>query len=133
MSPDYIAKIRQILDQMRWIADRVDLDIETDDDSQIGIISGCVCFKDGSEFHFKELFLTQRRKYRFHYMDQAEQLICRWDNAPHHPHLKTFPDHKHLPDDEYESHPIQLPEALAEVETMAIQRLVAGLDASKSG
>ncbi len=35
-------------------------------------------------------------KYRFHYMNSKEQIIFRYDNAPHHPEISTFPHHKHL-------------------------------------
>lgn len=34
-------------------------------------------------------------KYRHHWQNQAGQLIKRWDNAPHHPHLASFPHHLH--------------------------------------
>uniref|UniRef100_UPI0040573219 toxin-antitoxin system TumE family protein n=1 Tax=Candidatus Electrothrix sp. TaxID=2170559 RepID=UPI0040573219 len=38
----------------------------------------------------------KRTKYHFHWQDQHNQLIRRWDNAPHHPEIKTFPDHVHV-------------------------------------
>jgi hypothetical protein len=34
-------------------------------------------------------------KYSFHWQDVAGNLICRWDNAPHHPELDNFPYHAH--------------------------------------
>ncbi|RJS73950.1 hypothetical protein CW696_00340 [ANME-2 cluster archaeon] len=34
-------------------------------------------------------------KYSFHWQDMAGNLICRWDNAPHHPELDNFPHHIH--------------------------------------
>jgi hypothetical protein len=34
-------------------------------------------------------------KYRHHWQDQAGRLIKRWDNAPHHPHVSSFPHHLH--------------------------------------
>jgi len=34
-------------------------------------------------------------KYSFHRQDMAGNLICRWDNAPHHPELDNFPHHIH--------------------------------------
>ena len=30
-------------------------------------------------------------------MDPANQLIARWDSAPHHREVATFPYHKHTP------------------------------------
>ena len=36
-------------------------------------------------------------KYRLHYADQDGKMIFRYDNAPHHPGLDSYPDHKHTP------------------------------------
>lgn len=38
--------------------------------------------------------------YRFHWQDKEKKLIRRWDNAKHHPELKTFPAHMHIGSDE---------------------------------
>ena len=34
--------------------------------------------------------------YRYHFQDQENNLIFRYDSTPHFPDLKTFPHHKHL-------------------------------------
>ena len=34
-------------------------------------------------------------KYRYHWQTGSGKLIKRWDNAPHHPEINTFPDHLH--------------------------------------
>jgi hypothetical protein len=44
------------------------------------------------------------------------ELIIRWDNAPHHKHLATFPHHKHLPNTIEESQEMTLQEALKFIE-----------------
>ncbi len=49
---------------------------------------------------------------RFEVIDQKNQLICRWDNAPHHPHLSTFPSHCHKGDVLVQSTVISLDEVL---------------------
>ncbi|OFV66964.1 MAG: hypothetical protein SBU_000257 [Candidatus Syntrophoarchaeum butanivorans] len=36
--------------------------------------------------------------YSYHWQDENRKLRIRWDNAPHHKHLKTFPHHKHTPE-----------------------------------
>ena len=36
--------------------------------------------------------------YRYHLQAPDHTLIFRYDAAPHHRHISTFPDHKHLPD-----------------------------------
>jgi hypothetical protein len=36
--------------------------------------------------------------YRYHFQDESNQVIFRYDSTPHFPNLSTFPHHKHLPD-----------------------------------
>ncbi len=69
-----------------------------------GTIYGLLRFIDQSELHIREyVFLDQgkviRSTYRYHWQDKKHTLITRWDNAPHHHELPTFPHHKHLPSD----------------------------------
>jgi len=33
--------------------------------------------------------------YSYHWADANQELIARWDNAPHFPDLPGFPDHMH--------------------------------------
>jgi hypothetical protein len=33
--------------------------------------------------------------YSYHWQDKEKRLITRWDNAPHHPEIETFPHHVH--------------------------------------
>lgn len=37
--------------------------------------------------------------YRYHFQDEQNRLIFRYDSTPHFPNLPNFPYHKHLPDD----------------------------------
>ena len=66
------------------------------------VLRGIIVFVDGSSLHFLEYVLEEdnrllRVSYRFHYIKQNGSLVFRYDNAPHHPELPTFPHHKHLP------------------------------------
>jgi hypothetical protein len=36
--------------------------------------------------------------YRYHFQDEANKLVFRYDNTSHFPGLKTFPNQKHLPE-----------------------------------
>jgi len=56
-------------------------------------------------------------------MDERNNLICRWDTAPHHKELKTFPYHVHLADGVKESRPVKLIAVLDEIESIVIGRL----------
>lgn len=56
-----------------------------------------ISFLNDSRLFLKEyLFSNGERKYAFNWVDAAGKLLCRWDNAPHWPNMKTFPSHKHI-------------------------------------
>lgn len=55
---------------------------------------------DGSIIELTERIVEEKgqlrvTKYRFHWQDTFGNLLKRWDNAPHHPEIKTFPNHVH--------------------------------------
>ena len=55
---------------------------------------------DESLIEITERILEERgglttTKYRYHWQTGSGKLIKRWDNAPHHPEIATFPDHLH--------------------------------------
>lgn len=73
-----------------------------------------IVFINTSKLFFKEyLFANGERKYSFHWVDATGKLLCRWDNAPHWPSLKTFPSHKHIRGDVLASRETSLEEILA--------------------
>ncbi len=37
--------------------------------------------------------------YRYHFQNESNNLVFRYDSAPHFPDLSTFPHHKHLPNE----------------------------------
>ncbi|EAZ93584.1 toxin TumE [Crocosphaera chwakensis] len=37
--------------------------------------------------------------YRYHFQDEENKLVFRYDSTPHFPNLSTFPHHKHLPNE----------------------------------
>jgi len=83
-----------------------------------GCITGSIIFEHGSRLDFMEVKNTDvqaKIKYRYQYMTIHQELIFRYDNAPHHPYLKTFPHHKHLPQGEEESEEPTLEEVLLEI------------------
>ena len=47
------------------------------------------------EFFIIELDKVNVIKYSFHWQTKNGQLIKRWDNAAHHPEIKTHPHHLH--------------------------------------
>ena len=73
-------------------------------------------FIDNSILHIKEFNSTERYIYSFHWQDEKGNLIIRWDNAPHHKHLKTFPHHKHIKNKVEESDVVDLSDVLNYIE-----------------
>ena len=53
--------------------------------------------------------------YRYHFQDENNDLVFRYDSTPHFPDLPNFPHHKHLPNDTIGSEKPELTEVLKEV------------------
>ncbi|WP_258084604.1 toxin-antitoxin system TumE family protein [Thermococcus thermotolerans] len=51
--------------------------------------------RDGSVLYIREFVSEDEYNYSFQWQRGGE-LIIRWDNAPHHRRLETFPHHKHV-------------------------------------
>ncbi len=52
--------------------------------------------------------------YRYHFQDEENNLVFRYDSTPHFPNLSTFPHHKHLPNDVISSQKPDLIQVLKE-------------------
>ena len=94
----------------------------------IGIIEGRLLFTDGSSLHFIEFVDVKGGveiyKYAYHYQGDRGDMIFRYDMAPHHPEIPTFPHHKHTRSDRIiESSPPTLAKILDEIDD-AIAKLV---------
>jgi hypothetical protein len=90
-----------------------------------------IILADGSFVEMTERVLEVRgtlevTKYRHHWQDANGVLIQRWDNAPHHPAIETFPHHLHEGAEERVlSHP-----AITGLE--ALRRILASMDVPES-
>jgi hypothetical protein len=51
---------------------------------------------DNSVLHVREYNDEFERNYSFHWQDSLGAFLLRWDNAPHHKNLKTFPLPPHV-------------------------------------
>ncbi len=74
---------------------------------------------DGSELYVSEYFTVlndkiKRDKYSYH-LQKNNELIIRWDNAPHHRELSTFPFHVHKNDGIQESQNMTVNDVLEEL------------------
>jgi hypothetical protein len=50
--------------------------------------------------------------YSFHWQDERGNLLSRWDNAPHHKEVTSFPHHRHLENGVVSSKQVTLKEVL---------------------
>ena len=67
---------------------------------------------------FSNEFISEfSRKYSYHWQTNFDELIMRWDNAPHHMDVATFPFHIHISDSITESKEIDLIEVLNFIKT----------------
>lgn len=60
-------------------------------------------------------------KYRFQYMDNEGQMIFRYDNAPHHSDISSFPHHRHSPDKVTPSSIPSIEDLLNEISAMILR------------
>lgn len=70
------------------------------DNPLTGTIDGTLYFQNGSRLEFTEQVSLRagrpvKQIYRYQYIHKKRS-VFRYDNAPHHPHLPTFPHHKHI-------------------------------------
>lgn len=72
-------------------------------------------FVDHSKLFVREYVDEVDRRYSYHWQSRENRLIRRWDNAPHHPQLDTFPSHCHKEGDLAPSTILSLKEVLGEV------------------
>ncbi|MCX7668012.1 MAG: DUF6516 family protein [Atribacterota bacterium] len=56
-----------------------------------------VMLVDGSELYVREYVSENEYVYSYHWQWKSGELRIRWDNAPYHRDVRTFPHHKHTP------------------------------------
>lgn len=74
-----------------------------------------VTLLDGSHLFIKELLFPDGSKYSYHWQSADEGFMIRWDNAPHHPEIVTYPDHKHVDEEVFSSNRISVEEVLSAI------------------
>lgn len=107
------------------IHSRGDIDIEAltykKYSNRRGTIQGRVKFYDGSLFEFSEMVTLRGKqikkiRYSYHYQTSEQNLIFRYDNADHHPHIPTYPHHKHVGSHIEPAFPPDLSDVLREID-----------------
>lgn len=108
-------KYEKVLEDFREIISRQEIEFEEFNGSKL--IEGEIDFISNWRLEFMEFKSEDKHKYRFHLMNEGNEMVVRWDTAPHHPELENFPFHKH-------SRKKQKPESTEELEGQEIQAKV---------
>jgi len=123
---EYFTKFRGTLNRFPFCnLIQIEEDIRSETE---GFIKGHVVFSDSSSLSFREYCTiieatAKKLSYSFHYR-KGNEIVFRYDNAPHFPNLSTFPDHKHLPESEVQpSPPPTIEKILAEIQTYLTKKL----------
>jgi len=118
----YFAQLRKLIADCPVVASwQCEEDVRT---ATLGSFKARISFVDGSFLDFREFVDTSTRpvlrySYSYHYQ-KNEQMIFRYDNAPHHPELLGFPHHKHIADSTLESQPPSMKELFAEISRLLL-------------
>lgn len=96
---DYFETIKERLLIVSFVADfKISKQV---DRSKNGHFRARVTFTDNSQLEFSEFAeqnvddKIQVVTYSYHWSDENDNVIRRWDNTPHFPKLKNFPHHIH--------------------------------------
>ncbi len=97
---DYFAAMERGLRQHPQVSAIEESPVFLASDDYNGLIRCRVSFWDGSRLDLYEVVSTElgypvRVSYAYTYL-RAGKRVFRYDNAPHHPEIITFPHHKHI-------------------------------------
>jgi hypothetical protein len=92
-------------------------------------LKGEIFFADGSSLAvFQHVRITESgiiiTDYRYHYMNAEKKMIFRYDNAPHHVEIYTYPHHKHISDEIYACAMPYFKEVMDEAVSFVIENMI---------
>ncbi|OQY00047.1 MAG: hypothetical protein B6I24_00905 [Bacteroidetes bacterium 4572_128] len=124
MIKKYFKKIEKFLERFTHIIEDYIIHKEILSDNK-GIIDGEVFFNNESRLDFMEavdMNKNEKNKYSYHYMNNNNEMVFRYDNAKHHRELSTFPHHKHTKNGIISSNEAKLDEVLSEIEKEVLKK-----------
>lgn len=104
MITSYLHEVQRDIAAYAWIksVEVLRCDIEETDIEEILVYRFRVSLKDDGLLEIMERVVYSKHDerlrvttYKYHWQDNQNRLIQRWDNAPHFPSLENFPDHIH--------------------------------------
>lgn len=116
----YLARLYDtILSRGEIVIERLDIQPFA---GETAIFAASLSFFDGSKLIVEEEIregtrrIVEKVRYKYHYQSSEGELIFRYDNAPHHPGLRSFPHHKHEGGRVIEAGSLDLGEVLREID-----------------
>lgn len=125
MIETYLQHVQSTLSAYSWIlsVNVLRSDIEETDCEEILVYRFRLTLKNADLLEIMERVVYSKitgtvhvTTYNYHWQDCHHRLIKRWDNAPHFPHLETFPHHVHVG----ESNNVYSHESLRALEVLAM-------------
>ncbi len=100
LSKTYLSQLERKLGSWKLTRDLKVMNRKLLAEVDAGYIRIRVRLKNGDLFEISEyvsggLEVIDRKSYSYHWQTEEGQLIKRWDNAAHHPHVATHPFHVH--------------------------------------
>ncbi|RLD65627.1 MAG: hypothetical protein DRI95_08225 [Bacteroidetes bacterium] len=98
MVNNYFERIDRTILQFTDIVDNHTINKNKFNETQ-ALLLGVIIFIDKSKLSFMEfidLDVNGKIKYKYHYMNENNEQIFRFDNAKHHPDIKTYSHHVHI-------------------------------------
>ena len=120
MIQTHFARIKAVVDQYATTSFVLDAKVSFEArPGEQGYLTGSIIFADSSVLHFREFLdsageTEDKLMYTYHYQDENEQLVFRYDNARHRSPLRTL-EHKHIPGQVVETAAPTLEDILAEI------------------
>ena len=97
MIREYFSEVEKKLEEIKWLIKKKNIELNLVSE-EMGIIKGKIVFVNNNALDFRELVSEEHTDYRFHFMNGNKRLIYRWDSAPHHKEITSFPFHLHTPE-----------------------------------
>ena len=121
MIRDYFSGVEMKLDEITWLIKKKTIEFNLVSE-EMGIIKGKIVFVNNHDLDFRELVSEEHTDYRFQFMNGNNRLIERWDSAPHHKEIATFPFHLHTPEGVRECDKVNLIEVIDIIKALISKR-----------
>jgi len=123
MIREYFCEVEKKLEEIAWLIKKKNIEFNLVSE-EMGIIKGKIVFVNSNVLDFRELVSAEHTDYRFQFMNGNNRLIYRWDSAPHHKEITSFPFHLHTPEGVRECEKVNLIEVFEIIKALMLKRAI---------